>query len=40
VMEGEFDRWANPLGRVSAELIFQLRQLRRRIRHGAKFGRR
>jgi hypothetical protein len=39
VMEGEFDRWASVSGRLSADIIFSMRQLRRRIRYGAKFGR-
>lgn len=38
VMEGEYDRWASPLGRLSADAVFGLRHLKRRIRHGAKFG--
>lgn len=38
VMEGEFDRWTAPLGRLSADAIFGLRHLKRRIRYGAKFG--
>jgi hypothetical protein len=37
-MEGEFDRWTAPLGRLSADAIFGLRHLKRRIRYGAKFG--
>ena len=37
-MEGEHDRWTSPLGRMSADIIFGARHLRRRIRHGAKFG--
>lgn len=37
-MEGEFDRWASPLGRLSADAVFGLRHLKRRIQHGAKFG--
>jgi hypothetical protein len=37
-MEGEYDRWATPLGRLSADAVFGLRDLKRRIRHGAKFG--
>jgi hypothetical protein len=37
-MEGEHDRWATLAGRLSAEAIFGLRHLKRRIRHGAKFG--
>ncbi|MFZ5676952.1 MAG: lipid II:glycine glycyltransferase FemX [Pseudomonadota bacterium] len=38
-MEGEHDRWTSTLGRMSADLIFGARHLRRRVRHGAKFGR-
>jgi hypothetical protein len=38
VMEGEFDRWTAPLSRLSADVVFGLRHLKRRIRHGAKFG--
>jgi len=38
VMEGEFDRWTAPLCRLSADAIFGLRYLKRRIRYGAKFG--
>lgn len=38
VMEGEFDRWASPLGRLSADTVFGLRHLKRRIQYGAKFG--
>lgn len=37
-MEGEFDRWASPLGRLSADAVFGLRHLRQRLRHGARFG--
>jgi len=37
-MEGEFDRWASPFGRLSADAIFGLRHLKHRIRHGSKFG--
>jgi lipid II:glycine glycyltransferase (peptidoglycan interpeptide bridge formation enzyme) len=37
-MEGEYDRWTTPLGRLSVDAVFGLRQLKRRIRHGAKFG--
>lgn len=39
VMEGEHDRWTSTLGRMSADIIFGARHLRRRIRHGGKFGR-
>lgn len=35
-MEGEFDRWEGPVARLSADIIFKARQLRRRIRYGAK----
>jgi hypothetical protein len=38
VMEGEQDRWTSTLGKMSADIIFGARHLRRRIRHGAKFG--
>lgn len=37
-MQGEHDRWTTPLGRLSADTIFGLRTLKRRLRHGAKFG--
>ncbi|MBK1866167.1 lipid II:glycine glycyltransferase FemX [Aestuariivirga sp. YIM B02566] len=37
-MEGEYDRWTSTLGRMSADIIFEARHLRRRIRHGVKFG--
>lgn len=37
-MEGEHDRWTSTLGRMSADIIFEARHLRRRIRHGVKFG--
>lgn len=37
-MQGEFDRWTTPVGRLAADAIFGARHLRRRMRHGAKFG--
>ncbi|QIG50781.1 peptidoglycan bridge formation glycyltransferase FemA/FemB family protein [Nordella sp. HKS 07] len=37
-MEGEFDRWTTPVGRLASDAIFGARNLRRRLRHGAKFG--
>ncbi|WP_378940862.1 lipid II:glycine glycyltransferase FemX [Mesorhizobium sp. ANAO-SY3R2] len=36
-MEGEYDRWTSTLGQFSADAIFGLRHLKRRIRYGAKF---
>ena len=39
VMEGEYDYWAGSVARLSADAVFGLRHLKRRIRHGAKFGR-
>jgi len=37
-MEGEYERWTTSLGRLSADVVFGVRHLKRRIRHGAKFG--
>lgn len=37
-MQGEFDYWTSPLGRACADTVLALRELRRRIRHGARFG--
>ena len=37
-MEGECDRWTTSLGRLSADAVFGVRNLKRRLRHGAKFG--
>lgn len=37
-MHGEHERWTTFLGRLSADAIFGLRTLKRRLRHGAKFG--
>jgi hypothetical protein len=36
-MEGEHDRWSTSFGRLSADAVFGLRYLQRRIRHGARF---
>jgi len=38
-MEGEFDRWESQLGRLSADVVFGVRQLRRRMRYGNRYGR-
>jgi hypothetical protein len=37
-MQGEHDRWSHPLGRLSADTVFGLRYLQRRIRHGSHFS--
>ncbi|WP_315928679.1 GNAT family N-acetyltransferase [Mesorhizobium sp. SP-1A] len=37
-MEGEHDFWSGSVARLSADAVFGLRHLRRRLRHGAKFG--
>ncbi len=38
-MEGEYDFWTDPLGRLAADAVFGARYLRRLRRYGAKYGR-
>lgn len=39
VMEGEHDRWTNPLGRIAADALFAIRSARRLVRHGSRYRR-
>ncbi|WEX09366.1 GNAT family N-acetyltransferase [Chelativorans sp. AA-79] len=39
VMDGEYDRWASPIGRLAADAVFAARHARRRMRYGAGYGR-